>query len=732
MIQRIRSFKLFSFRPSIFRFCLVLLSLFLFLTKTETLFAASVNISASIPDHIAPSTPILISPADEALLSTATPDFQWHESIDETALAGYRIFLDSVQHYGDLPLTDTDNSNYVLTYDSLNGIYSLIPKTALSEGYHSWRIEAFDYGDNSGVSDTWNFTVDTLVPDFIITQIGDQGTNISALNPSSVPSSPVILFANDPTANEPIIVASTEANSSVSLLVSIPGDPSQSFSTSVDGSGHYQLQLGILPRDTDIRLDFTITDQVGHVSVLEGLYIRIPTYYWPASPTPTYTPTPAPTATATPTPQLTPVPTRRITPAAVLSPSPVVSPSPTLLPSVSPLPTALPTKSIQIPIIPPKEVVHEFTQEVSERFPEKIAKALDAMTRSAWWLALAPWLAVLLSVLPILFAFLLVLSKFFSLLSPQLFKKLFQLFWLQIFQQNAGRHLVFEESQSIAAPLVRVELRDAQSKELLEYQITDANGNFQDFAWPSGKTLQLQVVDKNFYFPVGIKKPVQLQLWEYYQNEAFQVNEHWPPAFLIPTLVAQGQQRLPFFERWRIFSFRLLAYPLVFCLPMWFLSLMIALRYPSWPNSLAVLFYLLILGLRFWKRSKQRELQFFADSQAGRYTGRLLYRISQLQTGWDQAGLLNFTQGLSQKIRVNGAADHFLAFGQQRIIRVQDHALATFRFLMPAEVASAKTEASRIQLHTEKIADYRNQFQQLFPLCLLTSPEEFQQKQGKL
>lgn len=578
-------------------FCL---GLILWLSGGATATAADVSVTARILDTTPPSAPILISPEDGAVINHNKPNFKWYAAADDAAISHYVLYVDGQILFNNLPLGDFENSSYQLVYDAFEDTYTLTVKQALADGQHSWRVMVYDYGNNSNSSATWNFRIDTLVPFFTVQQLGDVGVNISANNPSSVPATPVILFANDPWANEPVIKAIGEAYSKVQLTVTIPGQATQIINQDIDVNGNWSRKLGILPRDTDIRLDFLIIDQVGHVSVLEKLYIRIALQYWPtSSPTPTTTGTIAPSLTPTPTLSLTIRPS--ITPS--VSPTLSLSPSPTASPSAEP--TAEPTGII--PIMPPREIIHEIGVDIGERLPTPLAEKLREWFASAAWDGLSRVIALYLLLLFYVLMLVSLLSKFVGSLSGPLLREAAWFFWPWLRRERP--HLVFEYRDTQPAAFVKVELwRSQAGQQVLEaVRLTERTGNFADLPWPESGDYWLKVVDANYYFPVGVDKPRGLGAQQFYQQELLsQANQQRQRAFIIPTLRAQGQTQLPWLERWRLACLQLLSYPWWW----WGLSLLIglifALRYGGVANYLAILFYLLVLVQKLWRHYRER------------------------------------------------------------------------------------------------------------------------------
>ena len=620
----------------------IILSLFflvvIFFTARFTTKAQDVSVTAKISDTQPPTVPILIEPSDGALLSDNTPSFKWYESTDNAALSHYSFYLNNSLVYNNIPLVDTENSNYLLDYDALNGTYTLTPKNSLSDRSYTWKIVAVDYANLSASSDIWDFTIDTLAPSFVLQKIGDTTVSISAGNPGSVPSSPIVIFENDATANEPVLVADGEANSSVKLTVTIPDDPTQTFTTNINTDGDYELKLGILPRDTDIRLDFIITDQVGHVSILEKVYFRIALQYWPTA-TPTSTLTPTPSISSSPTPIVSVSPTLSTT--VTLKPSTSVSPKPST--SVTPQPTGL------IPIIPPKEVVHEIGDELIELLPESLADQIKSFLRSELWLNLAPLLGLLFLLGFYILAFFLLLSKFIRDLSFKLSKKILFLLFPMFFK--AKKNLVFEYRDTTASPLVKVELLD-ENNQVLDFAITNLQGNFNDFYKPQGRW-HLQVQDPNFYYPIGDQRPEQLEFWHFYQNQLFDETNYHNQAILIPTLRAAGQEKLPFWERLRIFVLYLLDYPLWFLILSFLISLILLMRYEGLLNGVAVFFYIIVfLYKTFFLDKKAKTLTLVSELEnQQQFSGNLITSLCGKDGSFTQSAIIPFEFSRSQLIK---------------------------------------------------------------------------------
>jgi hypothetical protein len=255
------------------------------------------KVTLSVVDNVNPTTPILIAPSNNSYLTNATPTFIWEESTDDRGISKYQFYLNGSLVYDNLPTGNAETSNYIYSHDILNGEYNLQLKNALSDGSYTWKVRVYDINGNFTDSATWSFVVDTLAPNFVITAIGDATTSISAQDTSTVPSSPIELDNN-----EPLIVATGEANSTVEVTVTIPGDPTQYYTTTIDANGDWELQLGVFERGEVITLDFIITDQAGLVSVINDVQFIVKKIVIVIPPTQSPSPTPTPLPSPTPSP----------------------------------------------------------------------------------------------------------------------------------------------------------------------------------------------------------------------------------------------------------------------------------------------------------------------------------------------------------------------------------------------------------------------------------------------
>jgi len=568
-------------------------------------------VTAIVPDIVPPSTPILISPEDETVLTVSAPTFEWQGSTDNVGVDHYQFWFDGVLLFDSIPTTATANSEYTLLYDSLLNHYFLTPKTPLSDGSHTWQIHAYDAADNYSESVIWSFIIDTTAPYFKITDIGPEIVDINTGNAESVPTDAIHLADN-----EPLLKGTGESNATVQLTITIPGDPTQNHSFSVDGSGNWDFQVGILPRDTEITFDFVISDSAGNISVISGLKIIIDPIVIiipPPSPIPTPTPSPSPTPGITPTPSP--------------SPTPGVSP----FPSPSPSPEASPI--IVIPILPPREIIHEIVQESLEAIPVEISSSLPvqlflSIGRALDWIA--PAGALLLTAAPPLLTLLSLLLQFGGSLTWQLLLRLLQALGLLPAKDPQGIVYNSETNEPVPFALLTIQSVDPDAG-IFETVVTDENGIYQGIQLPRGK-YTITVTHQDFVFPTAKVKPKYLTSSDFYTGEVFNVtSDETHQLFLIPVdPKATSQKEKTLKSRLNLTVARLRMKNII--VPMFSISLVITIISPSWLNYLVIACYLLVFAQKYFFTNRRANVRGTITNKAGEPIRDAIIKLSDPNT----------------------------------------------------------------------------------------------------
>ncbi|MFC1711694.1 hypothetical protein ACFLZ1_03860 [Patescibacteria group bacterium] len=178
-----------GFFACIFLFSFTPLSLALERTSDE-----SVTVSASIPDEIAPTAPILIAPENGSFLSNPSPTFIFKKSYDAgSPVRHYVMYLNDSIFIPEIPSSQTPVENSQFLCIISEDLISVSIKSQLADGIYTWKIRAFDLYGNWVDSTTWTFTIDTQAPFLIITDIGEnENLNLTSEDINSIPPGLII------------------------------------------------------------------------------------------------------------------------------------------------------------------------------------------------------------------------------------------------------------------------------------------------------------------------------------------------------------------------------------------------------------------------------------------------------------------------------------------------------------------------------------------------------------
>ncbi len=228
-----------------------------------------VEVTASVPPQGAPPAPILIEPTNNSLHRSGKLTFRWEAVEHISALDRYELYVNGSLLYGPIHITNQETDDYILTYDAANQEYrlQLKPSATLPDGVYTWKIRVIDVNDRGTDSTTWTFTVDSTPPPIVVTEIDEVPYAISASDPSTYPSEPIVVHDRSP-----LLKGNSESNSELEIVVRYPdGTIWQTYSTTVAGNGTFQVQLGTLPVDIVMSITLTAIDPAQNTSVLDAI-----------------------------------------------------------------------------------------------------------------------------------------------------------------------------------------------------------------------------------------------------------------------------------------------------------------------------------------------------------------------------------------------------------------------------------------------------------------------------
>ncbi len=551
-------------------------------------------VTATVPDNGPPTTPILIAPSNNSYVTDNTPNFVWKSSTDVSGIDHYRLTLDGVTLFDGIPTSNTSNASYTLTYNGVDDEYTLTPVNTLSDATHTWKITAFDTTNNSTDSATWTFTLDTQAPSFVVNQIGSETVSISAQDINTVPTEPIELEDN-----EPLLEATGEANSTVHVTLTIPGDPTQTFDVTIAADGTWSLQLGVLPRDVVMSLDFLITDLAGNISYLSGVEFIIPTEVVTLPP-----------GSPSPTPSETPIP-------GVIEPTASPSPSPGVL---------------TIPTTPVREITVNAIQEFLENVPF-IQNFVDSLPDAVKQFAqdLAPISAVVVATAIPAASLFAIISQFGANISPDLILKILQALGLIPVGKPQGLVFDTESDEGVAFAVLTVTSAPGSEVQLSETVVTDMFGVYKGVNLPAG-SYQIQVGHPQYRFPTSHPRPSHLGIAEFYRGEVFNTSGQHQTLFLIPVDPLEAGKSGSLKTRFRLFFARLARQSIYILFPMFLISGILAIIFPTIWNWAIFGFYSVIIGFRVVSWFKTPIVTGVILNESGEPQAHAIVRLTEVET----------------------------------------------------------------------------------------------------
>ncbi len=459
-------------------------------------------VSATVPDIESPSIPILISPEDEAILTTSTPTFVWYGSTDNVGIDHYDLWLNGAVYISDISPLDQDTAIFTLVVNEDANTFSLTINAAISDADYTWSIVASDAVSNTATSATWDFSIDTLAPYVSITKIEDETVLITTANSQTLPSEPFSTKHKDP-----LISGLGEPNTTLLIILAIPGQNTLSTTYSIGSGGTWTYQFPSLDKNTLVTLTLIIEDSAGHTNTLTPIQ-----FIYKSSTETTASPTvAAPTATSYPRPTIY---------LLALSPTPY----PTLRPSE------------QSPLQP---LITVFNRSKSDLVIKRGTDRVTFITeeRRPFW----EWLSPVMLVSPFLVMVIILIHLFGRAPDRTMVKMIFWWFgWRNVHKPDGEVH---DRSSLKPLWLIPIEIVNPISKESMVVSVTD---RFGEFLLPKIETGELFLKPKwsGLQFPCIAKRPQSVPWHRFYLGELVSYSEDLPWPFVhIPVEQLKKQSR---------------------------------------------------------------------------------------------------------------------------------------------------------------------------------------------
>jgi len=237
------------------------------------------SVSATIPD-LSFEPPTLLTPAINAALNTTRPVFSWSRPSPLPALSPlsyYNFFLDGAVFAASISDSLTTQDYYFYTASASAGIFNLLLKTDLAQGYHTWSVIAFTENGISSASETRNFYIDSIPPFISVTKIDRQSLSWNTATPGSIP--PVENRYLTVTTKDPIIKGDVESFSNFQIILicpqNIPKCEIQVFTGNIS-SGHWETHFSDLLPNQIYTIKISATDPSGNSTIFPDFFITYP------------------------------------------------------------------------------------------------------------------------------------------------------------------------------------------------------------------------------------------------------------------------------------------------------------------------------------------------------------------------------------------------------------------------------------------------------------------------
>lgn len=548
--------------------------------ETEIEDEQAVSFHAIVKDYLPPTQPVIQSPQQNDLLSQR-PVFIWEASTDINGVAKYVIYLNEEVVFDNIPTSSSSNYSFDLNYNESSSLYTLTPKSLISDNEYTLKIEAVDASGNNIFSEMVFFTLDTMSPDFLINKIGEKTFNISAKT-KNLPTEPLVFEENNL-----LLEALTEIGSVVSFSVKDESgkilEQKNNFTVNLNP---YQVNLGLLPRDEVLNLNFTIVDKVGNTTYLNGLQILIESDKLEI---------------------------------------PYSTQEASLLDKAS-------KELSEVPLLPAREFVKNIGRRISDAIPEdvkRVAREVTLNTVKATTETAKKMAPVAVPVTTIATSGLSLLSFLGQLgqLSGNVGLQALQTLGLVKVKRKKGFVFDYSTRQPIPFALLTIQGQGANVS-FKETLVTDVYGFYHGVKLPPGK-YKITVEKEGYEFPIDKKHLDAISANEYYLGEGFLVSSnHEIQSFAIPMLPVGKKIKANFRQRVKTFFKNFNLGNKYFFRAMFIFSLIMTTYFPNKLNIFFMLFYFGMFIFKFLQFLKIPIITGVVTDDKGKPLSDVLVRIN--------------------------------------------------------------------------------------------------------
>ena len=247
--------------PKIFKFCVVIFSFSFLVLRSPALAldnpaTGSATVTATVPNLLEPDTPVLISPVNNATINTTAPTFIFNPSWGTVYVNHYQLFID-----GQLDTNNIPQSTNTIMVNASN---------SLEEGQHTWMITAIGNNTINRNSATWSFTIDTIAPLILITDVAGQTTSLSSYDLTTIPDGLTFTTAQ----TQPIISGQSEAGAQINLTLTTAAN-SVTLTALVGNDKNFSVKPTTALAPGSYLVSASATDLAGNTTVLPDFTLEI-------------------------------------------------------------------------------------------------------------------------------------------------------------------------------------------------------------------------------------------------------------------------------------------------------------------------------------------------------------------------------------------------------------------------------------------------------------------------
>ncbi len=247
------------------------------LTKTVT---STASVSATVVEQT--FTPAkLISPTNGSITTNPFEPFVFRQAVSTNGISHYDLYIDGQIVAGNISDTALNQDAYFYTtirnsYDNIIYVYL---KNRLAEGSHIWHVNSFSNGGTTVDSDYWRFTLDSITPIIILTNVDQNRMYWTTNDPTTIPPEDQrhLLLRS----NSPLLQGKVEAfaNLKISVIcpVSAPIDCQSTSITTNYPDGTWQDRLHNLLPNVEYLVYLIAVDAANNINNFPVFYITFPT-----------------------------------------------------------------------------------------------------------------------------------------------------------------------------------------------------------------------------------------------------------------------------------------------------------------------------------------------------------------------------------------------------------------------------------------------------------------------